>query len=470
MERSHQLLTRITYQRSHQNEACWLKHNGRITQIARRTPHWLDPGDTETLNQQKRRLVPSGDPLDRLPASERALLRLLAWLGVSDGHVAPEELELLERLVARSLLAQNTGGDPEAATARLLGTSPDAATIPSLVAELNCPRQRQLLACLGHRMVTCHRSAGEGKLGNPAEQDALEQLLALLKQHGGVNDPHPLANHSLRPRPGSPLLPPLPESVVRLHSDKEIRLVTPPDFCPHQLCWQTPLGPLPASLGETGLLGCQRLNAFYAYQPRTVCPLLGLLLFPGGGVDFRAYAPIARDLARRGLLVVVQHVPFGFALLDHDRSLGPDGNLRNFFPHVRHWVVGGHSLGGVAAACYARRRPEDMAGLVLWGAFPSPTHSLATLPLPITSLCGSEDGLVSPGLVRQTRHLLPSHTSLVEVNGANHTQFGDYWDGRNEHFVQRGDRPARISRREQRRLVVEHTHRFVTSAPVSRQA
>ena len=111
-----------------------------------------------------------------------------------------------------------------------------------------------------------------------------------------------------------------------------------------------------------------------------------------------------------------------------------------------------------------RRQPNDLAGLVLWGAFPSPTHSLAALRLPVASLCGSQDGLVPPRLVHRNRHLLPPDSRLVEVSGANHTQFGDYWDGRDEAFVQRGDRPARISRREQRDLVVEHTHRFITSA------
>jgi pimeloyl-ACP methyl ester carboxylesterase len=408
--------------------------------------------------------VPPGDPLERLPDSERALLRLVAWLAACDGHVAPEELELLERLVSRSLLDHHTGGDPEGAANRLLATRPDAAAIPALVTALESPRQRQLLACLGRRMVTCHRSNGEGRMGNPAEQAALEQLLGLLEVQGGGQEARALTDHQLQGGQGSPLLPPLPESVVRLHSDSELRLVTPAGFCPRRLRWQTPLGPVPASLGELGLLGQQRLNAYYAYRPRVACPLWGLLLFPGGGVDFRAYAPIARELARGGLLVVVQHVPFGFALFDHDRALGPEGNLRRTFPQVLHWVVGGHSLGGVAAACYARRQPSDITGLVLWAAFPSPTHSLASLRLPVASLCGSHDGLVPPGLVRQTQHLLPPHSFLVEVPGANHTQFGDYWDGRDEGFVQRGDRPAQISRREQRRLVVEHTHRFITSA------
>jgi hypothetical protein len=401
-----------------------------------------------------------GDPLDRIPESERSFLRLLAWLASCDGDVAPQEHELLERLVARSLLAHKTGGDPEGAANRLLTTSPDAAAIAPLVDDLESPRQRQLLACLGRRMVGCHRSEG-----NPAEQQALQRLLDLLEHHDGGDEASALADHQLRRATGSPLLPPLPESVVRLHSDRELRLVTPSGFCPRRLRWQTDFGPMPASLGEMGLLGQQRLNAYYAYRPRVACPLWGLLLFPGGGVDFRAYAPIARELARCGLLVVVQHVPFGFALFDHDRALGPEGNLRRTFPQVRHWVVGGHSLGGVAAACYARRQPSDVAGLVLWAAFPSPTHSLSSLRLPVASLWGSHDGLVPPSLVRQTRHLLPPDSSLVEVPGANHTQFGNYWDGRDEGFVQRGDRPAQISRREQRRLVVEHTHRFITSAP-----
>jgi hypothetical protein len=409
--------------------------------------------------------VAPGDPLDRLPNSERALLRLLAWLATCDGHMAPEELDLLERLVARSLLAQHTGGDPETTAIRLLATPPEASTIPALVAALESPCQQKLLACLGRRMVSCHRGDGEGQQGNPEELQALDLLLGLLDHHVGGDVICQFFDHQLRRSPGAPLLPPLPESLVRLHSDRELRLVTPAGFCPQRLRWRTPFGPMPASLGELGLLGQQRLNTYYAYRPRTACPLWGLLLFPGGGVDFRSYAPIARDLARCGLLVVVQHVPFGYALFDHDRALGPGGNLRRTFPQVRHWVVGGHSLGGVAAACYARRQPSDVTGLVLWASFPSPTHSLASLRLPVTSLCGSQDGLVPPDLVQQTRHLLPAYSSLVEVPGANHTQFGDYWDGRDERFVQRGDRPAQISRREQRRLVVEHTHRFITSAP-----
>lgn len=70
--------------------------------------------------------MPPDDPLDQLPDSKRALLQLLAWLGSCDGTVAPEELKLLERLVARGcpaatallpLVCNGAGGALEATQA-----------------------------------------------------------------------------------------------------------------------------------------------------------------------------------------------------------------------------------------------------------------------------------------------------------------------------------------------------------------
>lgn len=401
------------------------------------------------------------DALALLPAEDQAALRLVAWIAQADGRVAAEELDLLEHLVASRLLERGLSGDADAAAARLCREPLPAEQLPALVAQLGDPVRRRCVALLARLMVTTHRQEGEGPAGLPQEQEALKQLEQLL-QAGPLGDSHrAIASHSLGRTLAGSLLPPLPESVLRLESDGDLELVTPTGFCPRRLRWDTPIGPVPAFLGELGLLGVPRQTAYYGYTPRRSCALHGLLLFPGGGVDFRSYAPIARELARQGLLVVVQNVPFGFALLDRDRALGPAGNLRRAFPGVRHWSVGGHSLGGVAAACYAHRHHGDVQGLVLWGSFPSPTHSLAPRQLPVASLCGSEDGLVAPERIRATRHLLPPRARVVQLPGANHTQFGDYWDGRDAAFLQRGDRPARLSRSQQRRQVAEHTSAFL---------
>lgn len=404
---------------------------------------------------------PDADPLAHLPADDQALLRLVTWIAQADGEVAPEEADLLEHLVASRLLARGRGGDPDAAAARLCREPVRPEELPHLVAQLQSPGQRRRVAVLARRMLNSHRAEGEGPEGQPLEQSALERLQALLDPTPIDGTNRAIESHMLRKTLRGSLLPPLPESVVRLESDEDLNLVTPAGFCPRSLRWDTPIGPVPAFLGELGLLGMPRQTAYYGYSPRRSCALQGLLLFPGGGVDFRAYAPIARELARQGLVVVVQNVPFGYALLDRDRALGPGGNLRQAFPQVRSWSVGGHSLGGVAAACYVHQHPRDVERLVLWGSFPSPTHSLAPRTLPVASLCGSEDGLVNPARIQATRHLLPAQTRVVELAGANHTQFGDYWDGSDARFLQRGDRPALLSRSQQRRRVVDATTAFL---------
>ncbi len=405
------------------------------------------------------------DALAHLPADERAVLRLLTWIAQADGEVAPEEADLLEHLVASRLLARGRWGDPDAAAARLCREPVRPEELPELVAQLRSPAQRRRVAVLARRMLHSHRAEGEGPEGQPLEQEALARLHTLLDPPPLEGTERAIEGHALRSTLGGGLLPPLPESVVRLESDPDLALVTPAGFCPRSMRWDTPIGPVPAFLGELGLLGLPCQTGFYGYNPRHSCALHGLLLFPGGGVDFRAYAPIARELARHGLVVVVQNVPFGFALLDRDRALGPEGNLRRAFPTVRQWSVGGHSLGGVAAACYAHRHPDDVERLVLWGSFPSPTHSLAPRELPVASLWGSEDGLVGAQRIQATRHLLPPRAQVVELGGANHTQFGDYWDGRSHRFLQRGDRPALLSRSQQRRRVVEHTVDFLQQHP-----
>jgi len=399
-----------------------------------------------------------------LPADEKAVLRLVSWMAQADGLVAPEEHDLLEHLVAGRLLARGWAADPEAAASLLCATPVQLEELPALVQQLATPQQRRRVSLLARHMLQVHRAPGETEEGQACEREALDQLLRVLEPPPAGSTSAAVIDHQLRGTLGGPMLPPRPESVVRLHSDRQLQLHTPAGFCPQRMRWETPIGPLPAFLGELGLLGGQRHTAFYGYAPQWTQPRCGLLLLPGGRVDFRAYAAVARELACHELVVVVQNVPFGFALLDHDRALGPQGPLRRAFPGVRHWFVGGHSLGGVAAACYARRHPQDVEGLVLWASYPSATHSLADQRLPVASLCGSDDGLVAPQRVQAMRHLLPANARLVELDGANHTQFGDYWDGCNHGYVQNGDRPASLSRSEQRHQVVRHTLRFLQQA------
>ncbi len=164
----------------------------------------------------------------------------------------------------------------------------------------------------------------------------------------------------------------------------------------------------------------------------------GLILYPGGRVDPRAYATTARPLAEAGYLTVIVPMPLNLAVFAPGRAL----DVMQAYPGIEGWVVGGHSLGGAMAANFAARHPDRTDGLVLWAAYPAGGDDLSTSGLPAASISGSLDGLSDPATILASRALLPADTAFVEIAGGNHAQFGDYGP-------QTGDNPAAISANEQ---------------------
>ena len=51
------------------------------------------------------------------------------------------------------------------------------------------------------------------------------------------------------------------------------------------------------------------------FRPVLTAPTTGLILYPGGKVDARAYAPAAHAIAARGYLVVITPMPLDLAVL-----------------------------------------------------------------------------------------------------------------------------------------------------------
>lgn len=172
----------------------------------------------------------------------------------------------------------------------------------------------------------------------------------------------------------------------------------------------------------------------------------GLILYPGGRVDPRAYAAAGRAIAEAGFLTVIPPMPLNLAVLAPDRAL----EVMQAYPEIERWVIGGHSLGGAMAARFARQHPDRVAGLLLWAAYPSGSDDLSGSGLAAASISGSEDGLSDLQTLIDTRRLLPPDTAFVEIAGGNHAQFGNYG-------AQSGDRPAKISATEQQAQVVAAT-------------
>jgi hypothetical protein len=172
----------------------------------------------------------------------------------------------------------------------------------------------------------------------------------------------------------------------------------------------------------------------------------GLIIYPGGRVDFRSYAPAAHSIAAQGYLVVIPQMPLNLAFF----GVGTASDVIGQYPDIISWAVGGHSLGGTMAAQFAFENPSKIKGLVLWAAYPALGTDLSKSSLLVTTIHGSNDGLVSTTQIDDSLRLLPSSTMLVEIAGGNHAQFGWYGD-------QAGDNKATITRETQQNQILTAT-------------
>ena len=187
-------------------------------------------------------------------------------------------------------------------------------------------------------------------------------------------------------------------------------------------------------------------NSWYIFTPIGVTPDTGLIFYPGGRVDEKAYALALREIAAQGYLVVLVPMPLNLAVFDP--TAAADVMVR--FPEIQYWAVGGHSLGGAMAANFAATNPGSLDGLVLWASYPAGSDDLTQSGLKVVSIYGSEDGLATGAKIDASRALLPADTTWVKIEGGNHAQFGSYG-------AQAGDNPAKISAEKQRGLVVKST-------------
>ncbi len=148
----------------------------------------------------------------------------------------------------------------------------------------------------------------------------------------------------------------------------------------------------------------------------------GLVLYPGGRVEARAYAPLARRIAEEGHFVVIVPMPANLAVFGIERAGRPIAARQD----VVGWAVGGHSLGGAMAAEYATREPERVEGLVLLAAYPGGSTDLSSAGIPVLTLHATEDGLVDIADINGARRRLPPGSQVLAITGGNHAGFGSY--------------------------------------------
>jgi pimeloyl-ACP methyl ester carboxylesterase len=165
---------------------------------------------------------------------------------------------------------------------------------------------------------------------------------------------------------------------------------------------------------------------------------VGILFYPGGFVKPEAYLLALSPLAAEGYPVVVFRMPFDLAFFDAERGFSSLSSV----PGVRKWVIGGHSLGGVAAAIAVDKHRDAFGGIIFWASFPAKDNDLSGLNLPALSISASNDGLSTRAKVEAASGYLPRGAVRVVIEGGTHAQFADYGP-------QKGDGAAAIDRRQQ---------------------
>jgi hypothetical protein len=208
-----------------------------------------------------------------------------------------------------------------------------------------------------------------------------------------------------------------------------------------------PLGPTDealAAMESDGVVTVQDNGDFVVFAPTSVTPITGFIFYPGGHVDYRSYAPIAREIAGLGYMVSIVEMPLSLAVFGVNNA----DKVISAYPDIRYWVIGGHSLGGAMAANYAAGNPENVQGLALWASYPSSGDDLSATDLKGLTTYGSNDLVLSMDNFDAALPQLPPGTILQVIEGGNHAQFGNYGP-------QPGDGMATISTAEQQSQTVE---------------
>lgn len=169
----------------------------------------------------------------------------------------------------------------------------------------------------------------------------------------------------------------------------------------------------------------------------------GLIFYPGGNVEYSAYAPLLEKLSNKGILCVLIKMPFNLAVFDSNAADG----IKENYPELEHWCIGGHSLGGAMASTYFKTNYGSFEALILLAAYS--TEDLSKIDKKVISIYGSNDGVLNAKKYAQYKSNLPKNTNELIINGGCHSYFGDYG-------IQKGDGNPTITREEQMNITVDY--------------
>lgn len=160
-----------------------------------------------------------------------------------------------------------------------------------------------------------------------------------------------------------------------------------------------------------------------------------IVLYPDEKVNYMAYGPLAKLISENSdCICIVPEIITGFANLDYKAA----EDVMEEYPDVSVWYIGGHGLGGTAAAKYADKT-GSFEGVALIASYAEVDIS----DMKVLSIIGSCDAVVDSATYDQYKNNLPDDLEQLTILGANHAQFGSYGG---QHI---NDSEAEMSQQEQ---------------------
>lgn len=172
----------------------------------------------------------------------------------------------------------------------------------------------------------------------------------------------------------------------------------------------------------------------------------GLVVYPGGLVEYTAYAPLCRRIAERGVSVALVRMPMELAFTRVNAAQA----IPALLPEVTSWYVGGHSLGGSMAGSFLAGHKDRFDGLVLLAAYAMDDLTDTR----VLSIYGTQDGVMNRARYEKYRAKLPADLTELVIEGGCHSYFGDYG-------MQKGDGTPTITRDDQQTQAADAIAAFI---------
>lgn len=176
--------------------------------------------------------------------------------------------------------------------------------------------------------------------------------------------------------------------------------------------------------------------------PTEVDESTGWIIYPGGKVDYRAYAILGYQLAQEsGQRVIIVSFPFHLAVFDINAGKA----WTDKYDDTEQWYVIGHSLGGVMGAQMAKNN-EKVKGIGFLASYPSADFSGSDVRM--ISIRGSSDKILNLAAFADAQSKFSPYTEFYVIQGGNHSQFGSYG-------FQKDDGMATVTKENQIKTVVD---------------